>query len=160
MKTHIIDCSVVNYPVGINMTSALNFVKEVSKFLKENVNFTYHDVNLLCTGSSGSILASLLFAELQQPNVYVCHFKKEGENSHSGNYFRMNTLHDINVIIDDFSSTGETIERIYMKAFETNSDIKINYLILSDIGTASIPVIKNLIQPENLVSSFRAIDRF
>ena len=160
MKTHIINCSEVTYPVGLNMSSAMKFVKEVYKFIKDNDDFRGRDINLLCTGSSGSIIASLLFAELDQENVFVCHIKKDGESSHAGNNFRLSSLDDINVIIDDFSSSGETIERIYSKVKQYNSDIDINYLILSGIGTDSVYIIKEVIQPQHIVSSKQGIDNF
>jgi hypothetical protein len=141
MKTHIINCSEVTYPVGLNMSSAMKFVKEVYKFIRDNDDFRGRDINLLCTGSSGSIIASLLFAELDQENV-------------------LSSLDDINVIIDDFSSSGETIERIYSKVKQYNSDIDINYLILSGIGTDSVYIIKEVIQPQHIVSSKQGIDNF
>lgn len=160
MKTHVINCSRVNYPVGLNMKSAMEFVEKVSHFIKSNSDFIGRDINLLCTGSSGSIIASLLFAKLEQENVFVCHIKKDGESSYAGNNFRLSSLDDINVIIDDFSSSGSTIERIYSKIKQYNSDIEINYLILSGIGTDSVYVIKEVIQPQHIVSSPQGIENF
>lgn len=160
MKTHIINCSGISYPVGLNMASAMSFVKEVYKFIRDNDDFRGRDINLLCTGSSGSIIASLLFAELDQENVFVCHIKKDGENSHSGDNFRLGSLDDINVIIDDFSSSGSTIEKIYSKIKQHNSDIEINYLILSRINEDSFYVIKDIIKPQNIVSSEWSINNF
>ena len=97
----------ISYPIGINMDNIFNYINLVVAALKdENIG----KANIWCMGSSGAILAALLSNQLEESRIL--HVKKDGESSHHGNYFT--TLNNaINIIIDDFIVSGDTVNRIY-----------------------------------------------
>ena len=74
----------------------------------------YKDTHLqiFCRGSSGAILAALFVSFLNwNRGIEICHVKKEGERSHSQNYFYINPQNTV-IVIDDIIESGETIRSI------------------------------------------------
>lgn len=118
------------YPVGENVQVAMDYIYEVTPHIKKLVG--NHPINIWCSGSSGAILAAFLVKNLDN-NCNICHVKKTGETAHHGNSF-YNCANDrekrVNIILDDFMRSGETIERIYSKAKEYIPTIDI--LVLSN----------------------------
>lgn len=108
----------IPYPVGCDMEQTKGIVKEMS----EKIRILYSSdvgLNLFVRGSSGSIISGLLSGYLLDYMIKINHIKKPGESSHFG------TVCDeiygyINIIIDDFMCSGETLNEIYSKCVEYN----------------------------------------
>jgi len=93
------------YPVGDNIGAATRMVDEyIEAFHKLNYD-GFKTINLWCRGSSGAILAAI-FATKCGRNCKIVHVKKPNESSHGISYPIFN---GINVVIDDFVSSGYTI---------------------------------------------------
>lgn len=114
----------VHYPVGIHMDQAFIFTTEVTTHLLENEllpeNHTTQ-ICIWCTGSSGSILASLLLQKLHNEgftNLTLCYARQEKTSSHGDNYTFQAHDNATHLMIDDFVATGDTIKTIY-KVFES-----------------------------------------
>lgn len=135
----------IDYPVGNNISAAIQLVKIGSVEVKKLIN-TDHLVNIWCRGSSGAILATLLASNLSN-NCKICHVKKEGENSHCSrpNYYTS----AVNIIIDDFISSGETLNAIWDEVIKSlQGGINILFLCKTS-GTNSMVNIK--FTPEFLI---------
>lgn len=104
------------YPVGSDMKGALVFInKYIEAFKKLNYPLDT-EINIWCRGSSGAIL-SAMFSILSGHVCYICHVKKEGENSHQsgiGHY----SSDSLDIILDDQVASGRTIEAILQSAKE------------------------------------------
>lgn len=104
-----IDNLSIGYPVGNNMSEVKQLATEFARAFEKLELPGDKTVNLWCRGSSGAILASA-FAVISKSTCQVCHVKKSGEDSH-----RRRPSYDsdgINVVIDDFVATGDTIRAI------------------------------------------------
>lgn len=149
----------ITYPVGSHMNKAIDYIKKVATVLND-IDTKDKTISLFCTGSSGAILSSLLYSQLIDKDVEICHIKKEGENSHSGSVINYRD-HNINIIIDDFACSGSTIERIYTKTKEhsVSEKIRIDYLILSGINyNVFNKLIYEIIKPLNFIITQQGID--
>ncbi len=148
----------IGYPVGLHMPDALLYIDEVAKYINENIKDK--TIHVFCIGSSGAILASLLYSQVVSGNkLYVCHIKKVGENSHSGHNLTFKKS-DINIIIDDFSYTGTSLENIYNAIGQMS--VIIDYLILSKITNGACYTIANIIKPLNVITTIegRELSRY
>lgn len=101
-----------------------------SKYFRENIiqyetfvapiKQEYGDkkINLLVTGSSGLLFGAFLMMHL--PNTELIHFRKDNDNSHgeSIEYKSSVSANDINILVDDFICTGDTLQFITDKIFE------------------------------------------
>lgn len=117
-----------NYPLGIKMSRDSPLVLDLIEKFKEIEEYKDKKINLFCTGSSGAIMATIF--SLNVPQCKIIHIKKEGENSHSSNEDRsVNKIDHINIIIDDFISTGKTVNRI--AGFMSSNEIAIHCLVIS-----------------------------
>ena len=102
----------VDYPVGSNMHGVTKYVMQAADIFKNT--FSSRTVNVFCRGSSGAILAGLFSSYLIDTfDIKIVHIKKEGEHSHSEKVPSHFDNHGINVIIDDFISSGSTVRNIY-----------------------------------------------
>lgn len=110
----------MDYPVGIYLQSNLPIIKEYIKIIK---GLKKKKINLICTGSSGAIIAGIIGTKINCKVIYV---RKEGERSHE----RHGDSPDIDaytIVVDDFVSTGQTIKRI----LDHYKYTKINCLLVS-----------------------------
>jgi len=115
----------IQYPVGSNMNETILAVKNMAEAIKElyplheNVKYGF---NLFVRGSSGAIIGGLISEYLSNYPIRICHIKKDGESSHHSDKYLTNREAAKNIIIDDFISTGRTINSIYdrMKENEIN----------------------------------------
>ena len=129
--------SEMGYPVGRSMREALEYIDSVIPHLVKIIKDKR--INIWCRGSSGAILSALVAAKIPN-NCEICHVKKEGEDSHLGNYFSRGELEGgINIIIDDFSCTGSTVHSIYEKMVTSTVDILILSRIHSDVHLQFLP---------------------
>ena len=124
----------MNYPVGLNLMSNMKIIKLMARKLNLLYGKTGKEIIFWTRGSSGAIIASVTATFLKHNECYINHVKKEGESSHSSNQMRVDA-NSINIIIDDFICTGDTIKKI-IEAFNSNytygSDKKIDCLCISD----------------------------
>lgn len=137
--------SQLSYPVSsyiqFNIPTILDMVEKLKTELDEN-----KELILWCRGSSGAIIAGVMATQIK--NAKISHVKKDGESSHSATVSttpkdRKNT---INVMVDDFTSTGSTLNAIYdqMKAHK----IKVHGLCIS--GTVHTKNLK--FKPQFIIS--------
>lgn len=132
------DVRELSYPIGNNINQIIFYIKEVMTCIIDNEIFNnVHYINIWCTGSSGAILSALLAEKITtnypQIDVTIQHVKKKGEDSHnSGNirHFANDVMY--NIVIDDFVSSGDTLQRI-QKHLSFHSVNKVDLLILSAI---------------------------
>lgn len=102
----------LSYPVGPNLLRNLSTIKEMAKSLKRVVDTENDKVNLICTGSSGAILAGLIFTFSGIKKGQIFHVKKEGEESNHDNNDSARMLDDgINIFVDDFINSGNSYFR-------------------------------------------------
>lgn len=112
----------IKYPVGDDIIAAIDFTNKSAAAFNDNFA-SYEYVNIWCRGSSGAILAALFASKLNAANIKIIHIKKEGEHSH-GNVSPLSSYSDpINVIIDDFIATGDTLNKIYKAVKSTGINI-------------------------------------
>lgn len=142
MKTLLFNYPIgLSYPVGQDMRTAIHIAMKIAATFNTIEEYKDKRINVWCRGSSGMILGSLFVSNLMNnERVVLCHVKKLGEKSHGEGtnchtqsiYY--NTLSEgpfINVVIDDFISSGETIEQIqHLMINESNRNMDV--VCLSD----------------------------
>lgn len=125
----------ISYPIGSHIDEAIIYINKVYATIILNELFKNRDINLWCRGSSGAILAGLLASRLLTTktfhSVQVIHVKKPNENAH-GSDLTYVIEGGCNIIIDDFSYTGDTIIHI-TKAMKSLGIRYIDAIILSAI---------------------------
>ena len=121
MKTLLYDYSkALSYPVGRDMTAAIGNATRIAKTFNTIEEYRDKRINVWCRGSSGMILGSIFVANIpNNERVVLCHVKKPGEKSHwdgtdchAQSLLKQGEGPFINVAIDDFISSGRTIEEI------------------------------------------------
>ena len=115
------NCFGIMYPITTNSFEKLNdFAKnvyeEINKLEKEKIPLLF-----VCRGSSGSVLTTLVANIFYQNRweVKIHYVKKEIEKDHGGNSLSIPFSSYKTVVIDDFISTGDTMEHIYKNVFPT-----------------------------------------
>lgn len=130
------DGELLSYPVGECIGANLSTIdKMVSKFINTRY-FQKKSVNVICRGSSGAILASFFAKAIhdskKHEQVKIVHIKKEGENSHSSDVPSLLSTNAVNVIVDDFCASGNTLNSIYAALTKRNrGEVVIHGLCLS-----------------------------
>ena len=126
MKQIKITYKAVGYPVGSNMQRVKALVNEYRIGFRKLKLPAGTSINLWCRGSSGAILSALFAVWFPQFDIAICHIKKPGENSHSD--YPEYSAKALNVIIDDFVSSGETINAIINAVYQR--DLKPDVLVM------------------------------
>jgi orotate phosphoribosyltransferase-like protein len=102
----------LSYPVGAYITANKPRIIKMAEAFCDIEEFKDKEINLICRGSSGAIIATIFSIIL--PNVTnIIHIKKEGESAHDNGLY-MNG-EKVNVIVDDIIATGATLNAIYNK---------------------------------------------
>lgn len=131
----------VGYPVGVNFTEAVTFTEKAAEQFNKIKKFKGKYVNLWCRGSSGAILSSLFGSKIANA-VRICHVKKTGESSHNPEANPAGIA--INVIIDDFCESGNTLNAIFHQLQEElTNNTEVDCLI---IGTTPRTVAERRLQ--------------
>lgn len=140
------DKKLTPYPIGENIIQNIPIAQEFANALKNE--FNERDIVLVCMGSSGAILATLVATYL--PNVIcILHLKKDGEFSHSfGGYLPPSSFHALNIIIDDSICTGATLMRTYKQFKLYNPESTVHGLIVS--GGYTTDVVPDEVEIETL----------
>lgn len=129
----------LRYPVGRNLAQNFERIQTMAESLMEQL--THHElkrrINFVCRGSSGAICAALVSQVLASKDVSitVSHVKKEGESSHAS---AINLeKYDVIVFIDDFISSGSTMNQMLRgaKAYwgYGEDSFKVHYLLTTGI---------------------------
>lgn len=134
MKQIKISYKPVGYPVGANMTKVRALVNEYRIGFRQLKLPAGTSINLWCRGSSGAILSALFAVWFPQYNISICHIKKSGENSHSD--YPDYSATALNVIIDDFVCSGETINAIIKAIYQR--DLKPDVLVVMGASKGTV----------------------
>ena len=132
------------YPIGDHITSNLPVINSMATAIMDLIHSEYNDrdtILLICRGSSGAIIAGIVanillinFAKI----VRVIHIKKENEHAHATHIdYELFTSTCVNIVIDDFISTGTTIQSIVDKIQGLSKLIQLNILCVSGQGLDS-----------------------
>lgn len=138
------------YPIGDNMSEALIYIKNIAKKFKSLKISKGKILNIFCRGSSGAILAAL-FVSLVPNKVKIIHIKKEGESSHGTStpfYFSRND--GLNIILDDFIDSGNTMNAIYKEFIKYDCGKDIDFLIVENGTSSNLRKLK--FKPLNLIT--------
>lgn len=116
----------VDYPVGIYIHENKDSIDKLIKLFVSIDEFRDKQVNILCQGSSGSIIAAFFAMGIPNKSA-ICYFNKDGEHRHGGMYgYNLMLPGFVNIIVDDFIGSGATIGRIYNIAKQSNHDLVIH----------------------------------
>jgi len=136
------------------------FVEHIIKLATDEKNKGV-SINLFCTGSSGSFLCGILSYELIKTlNVIVdvVYVRKEHEIAHSSKVPTFYVEGRINILVDDFIDSGDTIARIIQSikkssgiCFET--DYKFDYIIISRCSKNKLPGLSEI--TNNLIADVK-----
>lgn len=124
-KTKVIyleDYRSITYPVGSCPRSLKDGVNSYIQTFRRN--FPVGNYNLWCRGSSGAIIAGCFSILQTSCNFMICHIKKDGESSHGNSTPDYNETYK-NIVIDDFVSSGDTIDEIATKILELGLSLDI-----------------------------------
>lgn len=114
----------LEYPVGCDVKAAHDFILEVNTKLSELLK-SEDTVNIWCRGSSGSILATILSLNIKVKECRICYVRKGNETQHSSRVYPLDEA--INIVVDDFISSGETVRAI----IDAMDKRPVDYLIVS-----------------------------
>jgi hypothetical protein len=100
--------SSINYPIGLlYLKDNLIIVSQMAAAIHSL--FEGRNISLWCRGSSGAIISGIISSKI--PIYSINHVKKAGEENHSGSWHDI--FADVNVIVDDFIKSGQTVNAIY-----------------------------------------------
>ena len=135
----------IDYPVGDNIQNNISIINKMGIMIKsiliEKKLEIDNQINLICSGSSGAIIAAIVATILYSnfKKVNIRHIKKDGERSHINNdyksYLYNNYFSDVNIIVDDLICSGVTMRRIFNKILE---NIIIDIIAISKIENENI----------------------
>lgn len=124
----------IPYRIAYKLKDNLDKIEIISEYIYENID-TKKDVDLLCSGSSGCVIATMIFNYLQSKNIdsRICYFKLNNESMYSNsNRISKNANY---IIVDDFIQTASTINGIYKEfkeiAIKNKMKSKIHILAVS-----------------------------
>lgn len=151
----------VSYPIGSRMSNTIDLAEHyVEKLLQQfKINKISDNINIWCRGSSGAILSAIvavkLQVELRSTVIKICHVKKEGEESHSDSIQIAYGNSVTNIIVDDFSASGCTLNKIYEKASKLLKHGNIDYLCIANgYSKSTIKFVPKTLITSNYVTQF------
>lgn len=86
-------------------------------------------INLWCRGTSGMFYASFVAKDIIGMPTRVCYLRKEGEKSHGCDFPEPIFDHSLDVFVDDFIESGETIDLVYQSLCKNKGQGKIFDLV-------------------------------
>jgi len=136
--TEIVDNNInrMYYPVGKNIEHNAPLIKKMAeaililkkKHIKSKLLKRDCELRLICTGSSGAIIAAGIVHYLQTKKFFflkrykhlsILYIDKVTEESHKSKHYSIYT-DDHNVIVDDFVESGATIKHMLNQLNEKN----------------------------------------
>lgn len=136
MQKHLLVTRQMSYPIGIYIQDNIPIIKTMAEAIYLVVDEYYKnrdEIDLVCKGSSGAIIAGLVSTILNTmftKRIIIHHIKKNGENSHSGSSFPNVYSNSVIIVIDDFISSGTTISSI-IDTLNDNNILKLDILCVS-----------------------------
>lgn len=124
MEIHDIIEGSTSYPIGLHILSNIPVINNMADAIGSVCKEYYpekNSIDLYCKGSSGAIISAIVSNVLINnygKTVFIHHIKKDGEQSHDYNTIndgRLKMHQSVNIIIDDFIATGNTIRSIVEK---------------------------------------------
>lgn len=97
----------IGYPIGESLPHGLPAINKMAKVLKEK---QYNNLGLVCTGSSGAIIAAIIASKLK-PTPKVFYIKKKYERNHGHGTWGITHAENL-VFVDDFISSGSTTKHV------------------------------------------------
>lgn len=129
----------VDYPIGdCYSCNTYHYVKEVSKMI--NRTFPEGTLILVARGSSGTILVGGVAYSLSRKgrNVIIAVSRKPGEIAHSSSLASIDFYTEgIFIVIDDFISSGDTLDLIIRDLQRVKSNIQLDMLCVSNYWNSS-----------------------
>lgn len=124
---------IVQYPIGSDINSAMNYIKIVVRKLKPLI--TGKSVTFWVRGSSGAMLAGMISSKIE--GISINYVRKEKEYGHNSS---VHTNADINIILDDFCRSGNTLNAI-KKFMDKHGVYRVDILILANLydGETELP---------------------
>lgn len=110
----------IDYPVGTFISYNTPIIKNMASYIKRK--FPEGTISLWCRGSSGAIIAGIISSSLKR-RVDIRYISKNNEKRHDKNTISYES--NINIIVDDFICTGETIDDIIIKSGRKKFDLLI-----------------------------------
>ena len=129
MYKHIpLEEETIYYPVGPYIQRNTATIKNMAKILKKE--YPKRSLVFWVRGSSGAMIAAMISGFLRSQACTIHYIRKSGEDSHGGSDFE--DIEDgINIIVDDFMSTGNTVRVIFEEL--RDQDQTLDCLCLSSI---------------------------
>ena len=128
--------SLLNHPIGEDFAHNLPYILKMADVLKEQ---KFDKLGLVCTGSSGAIIATVIAQQLT-PIPKIIYLRKSGESGHS--HFLQDHLAKVEdlVIVDDFVCTGSTCSKIRLELIDLGRE-SVRGLCLS--GSANVEELRD-----------------
>lgn len=101
----------INYPVGHNLDVNIPLIKKMATKIKEI--YPTECIDLWCRGSSGTIIASIIASTIEINNIQYVRRENESDSHSCG--ISNTESNVINIIVDDFICSGNTIKAIIQK---------------------------------------------
>lgn len=133
----------LTYPVGDYIGINIKLINLMVKSFIELEKFHKKQINIICRGSSGAIIASFFANAIAESGKYgefkIIHIKKSGETSHTDGLPDLLKNRAVNIIVDDFSCSGKTLRTIYETLNEgRKTKLKIHGLCLSGYAFSTL----------------------
>lgn len=126
------------YPIGKYVMANLVVINHMAAIIQHKYTNKY--INIWCRGSSGSIVAAIIASQLQNITFRIVYVPKENEVKHQIDRPNLDST-TINIIVDDFVASGQTIKSIVEDA--RYHDVK-NFDLLLVSGFVDRKTIQNL----------------
>jgi len=118
----------INYPTGSHLSITMEHSKIMARLIEERWKGTKYypqRIKLICSGASGIIYSTLIYSHLSIcPAVDVVEIlvvRKRGEVAHHDSVFSgADPAICKHIIVDDFISSGNTMDRVYRRFLEGN----------------------------------------
>lgn len=144
-----------SYPVGNNLVAARQYMQSAAYKFKKLLNNPKTNIDIYCNGSSGAILSTIFAGEItDEVKCYIRYIRNvdEGERGHFPNYHHSYYNNTLIVIIDDFMSSGRTLNRIYHALPQQFKEEGVFCLIAQRLNVGNIKTSLNF-TPENVITN-------
>lgn len=118
----------MNYPIGKNFNSNLFEIRILAGEFNKIFGGNGNPVNIICTGSSGVIVATVMAMSIDS-KVRIIYVPKTGESTHDREQLIVKP--GITIIVDDHIASGTSLRRMYGKISDINPHVQIHGLFVS-----------------------------
>lgn len=131
VHTHNRGLTMTKYPLGEFLAENMPQIHLMGRLIVQEYEQGMPDINIWCRGSSGAIVSALIANEYMAEGgkARVCHVKKQGEQAHS--HYPSWTPGAINIIADDFVSSGATVMEVYDSMQRFTSGARMDLMIVT-----------------------------